>query len=131
MSVKIKRNTGWVGQFPNFNIIINGEKVEEVGNNDTIQIEIPDEEATLQVSQWGIKSNEIIVNDGEKVEIYTTAWGKYSIFVFMLALLLTNLFSVSTALTSTFKFTIPVLLATFFIVTALVIRGLHYDIRKL
>lgn len=67
MSVKIKRNTGWVGQFPNFNIIINGEKVEEVGNNDTIQIEIPDEEATLQVSQWGIKSNEIIVNDGEKV----------------------------------------------------------------
>lgn len=133
MTVRIKRNTGMVGQFPTFNIIVDDEKIEEIGHNDTLQVEIPNEEAVLQVSQWGVKSNELTIDDGEEVEIYTTGWGKYSIFVFMFALLLTNLFSafVSPVTTSTFRLTIPILLAVLIGISALMIRGLHYKIRKL
>lgn len=71
MSIKIKRNTGWLGTASKIAIKVNGEKVAKVSNNQEMDIEIPDETAQLKTTHFMEKSNEIKVNDGDVVEITT------------------------------------------------------------
>jgi len=80
MSVEIKRNTGILGVMHAFKVLVNGAEAERVQNNETIAVEIPGQEAVVQLSQLGVKTKEIAVKDGDCLEVSTVTWGIYSIF---------------------------------------------------
>ena len=69
--ITIIRHTGVVGGGA-IAINLNGEKVATVNPEQQIQVELPEEPARLQVSQWGSNSKPIEVQNGETIEI--TSW---------------------------------------------------------
>ena len=78
MSVIIKRNTGWMGTDSKVQIQVNGEKVASIMNHQHLQINLQDGAARLQASQFGIKSNEINVKNGDTVELTSTWISRFS-----------------------------------------------------
>jgi len=88
MSIKIKRNTGWQGSGSNIKIIVNGEEVASVPENQQVEVELPHDQAHLKVSQLGISSGEIEVKDGDRLEVIPTRWYRmnFPIFIAMLVL---------------------------------------------
>lgn len=87
MSIKIERKTGWVGTFGNLQLLVNGKKNTKIRNNKSIEIIIPKEGATLQASTWGMKSNELLVQDGDQLLLKSTFWGSYG-YAFMFFLII-------------------------------------------
>ncbi|MGP6140205.1 hypothetical protein [Jeotgalibaca sp. A127] len=69
MSVKITRKTGWIGLLVSVKIRINGDKVARINDNQTIEMELPTEEAMIQVTQQGFRSNKLQVKKGDKLMI--------------------------------------------------------------
>ena len=51
MLVEIKRDTGIFGVMNNFKVLVNGEEVDSIQNNETIDVELPAQEAVVQLSQ--------------------------------------------------------------------------------
>lgn len=70
--VTIKRNTGWIGVASRIKIKVNGEKSALISEGQTIEIELPADESSLKATQLGVRSNEIIVRDGDILEIHQT-----------------------------------------------------------
>ena len=93
MTVKIKRNTGLVGSMGTFNVLVNGEKTETLPNTEILELEIPDDEAVIQLSQLGVKTNEMNVKDGDRLEVSTTFWGKYGNIVVISLFFISDLFA--------------------------------------
>lgn len=81
MSIKIKRHTGLMGQLPKFSVFIDGQKVKELKNGEITKLEIPGNKATIQASQLGIKTNELIIENGEELKITTTKIAWYSLLI--------------------------------------------------
>lgn len=81
MSIKIKRHTGLMSQLPKFSVFINGQKVKELKNGEITKLEIPGNKATIQASQLGIKTNELIIENGEELKITTTKIAWYSLLI--------------------------------------------------
>lgn len=69
MSITIKRNTGWEGSSTKMKIIVNGEKVAAINKNQTLEVELYGAENSLKVRQFGMRSNEIEVRDGDILEV--------------------------------------------------------------
>lgn len=91
MSISIKRNTGLIGSGIAMAVKVNGKKVTKIPQDQQIELEIPGNKATVRVSQLGIKSNEVEIKNGEKLEVTTRNWIKTSIILFFVALLLVNI----------------------------------------
>lgn len=89
MSVTIKRNTGSAGTASKIHIQVNGEKVASVMNHQQIQINLQDSPARLKASQFGIKSNEINVENGDTVELNSTWISRFSIPLIMFPMFFT------------------------------------------
>lgn len=81
MSVTIKRKTGLLGVASKMSIKVNGEKVTKIANEEVVDIDIDAESTLLRVTQFGTRSNQIEVKDGDVVEINTTKI-YYIIFLF-------------------------------------------------
>lgn len=99
MFIKIRRNTGWQGSGTTIRVFANGEKLLSVSNKNETEIEIPHEKVRLKASQFGAKSNEIEVSDGDIIEITSTAWNRWSypaliVFLFFTILLPSTQFKV-------------------------------------
>lgn len=86
MLITIKRKTSWIGTASAVTLKVNGEKAGKIANHQKMQVEIPEESATLQVSQLGGKSHEIQVRDGDKVEITTTKMSLTLYYLFFICL---------------------------------------------
>lgn len=125
MTVRIKRNTGMIGVMRNFNLIVNGEKKGIIKNNETVEVEIPETEGTIQVVQTGIKNNKVIVEDGDRVELVNTIWGTYGPFSILFISPFVNRFP---DLTSVFIGYILILIIVFAILYAF--PGINYRIEK-
>lgn len=69
MSVKIKRDTGWIGKFGPLKVTLNGEKITEIYNEEITDIGLPEERMILGISQFGTASNEIEVTSEDEVLI--------------------------------------------------------------
>ncbi|WHZ31716.1 hypothetical protein QNK01_09560 [Desemzia incerta] len=90
MSVTIKRKTGLLGVASKMSIKVNGEKVTKIANEEVVDIEIDAESTLLRVTQFGTRSNQIEVKDGDVVEINTTKI-YYIIFLFpFISLIVSN-----------------------------------------
>jgi hypothetical protein len=89
MSIIIKRNTGWIGSLTKVQIKLNGEKVVSVKKNQQVEVELPNDKAYIKATQFGTKSNEIEVKDGDILEI-TTKWYQMSIPITIIVFLFNN-----------------------------------------
>ncbi|HLR91903.1 MAG TPA: hypothetical protein VK048_02485 [Atopostipes sp.] len=94
MAVMIKRDTGIFGTMSDFQVIVNGEKVETIKNGDIIELELDQPKAVIQFSQLGIKTNELQVKDGESIELFTQSWTIYSVFALSLLLVWVRSFNI-------------------------------------
>ena len=91
MSIKIIRNTGWAGWYLGIKIILNGENINTIEERESLEIELPVDNSYLKVRQLGVKSNKIMVRDGDKLEIKTTWWYQIIIPVIIIIQLLSFL----------------------------------------
>lgn len=123
MTVKIKRNTGWIGIGTNILIILNGEKVAKVSENSQVEVVLPDEKANLRIRHAGVKSNEIEVKDGDVIEIKRRRWYTWSFILFIITMILSSLiFDPSN------RIKIIVLIAIPYIIILTVIEGYSLNI---
>lgn len=90
MAITIKRNTGWIGGATDLQIRLNGEKAAKVMENQTVEVEFPGNKAYIKATQFGTKSNEIEVKDGDILEITTKRWRKMSFYIIIVAFVLTS-----------------------------------------
>lgn len=92
MTVKIKRNTGFFGMMANYRIYINGEKNKKIGHKETVELDILDENTTVQVRQQGMRSNKVEVSPGDNLEFKHTFIGEHAFFALILFNLLISIF---------------------------------------
>lgn len=93
MTVKIIRNTGFLGMGSSFRVLVNEEKRQKVKNDQTIVINIPSSPTKIQVTQYGVKSKEMLVDSGDEVEITTRLIGKLFLPLLILSSLMQTLIS--------------------------------------
>lgn len=72
--LSIKRNTGFSGSLSKINIYINDEKVARIKQNQQIDLELPSDTAKIHVTQGGVHSNELVVKEGQVIEITNSSW---------------------------------------------------------
>lgn len=121
MTVTIKRNTGWLGKGSRISLKLNGEKVLKIADSQKIKLTIQNDKVHLQVTQFGSKSNEIKITDGDTVEITSAKMGYilyYSILTFVLVMNLSaSLTSLTFIVYMTFLiFGLIILIGSFFLV---------------
>ena len=109
MSITIKRDTGFTGMGSKVQIKINGEKVASIKYNEQVDIEIPEIEGRLKVTQSGMKSNEIKVKDGDIIKITTTSFNRISMILMSIVIIVTNFIPNLTYKLITFTFLIILL----------------------
>lgn len=90
MSIIIKRNTGWIGSLTKVQIKLNGEKVASVKVNQQVEVELLNDKAYIKATQFGTKSNEIEVKDGDILEITTRKWHRIIIPIIIIVSLFKN-----------------------------------------
>lgn len=71
MAIKIKRSTGLLGMAGSLKLLLNGKVVGKVAHNDTVKLDLPQEEAVLHISQGGSRSNKIPVRNGDTLIVKT------------------------------------------------------------
>lgn len=90
MSIIIKRNTGWIGSLTRVQIKLNGEKVASVKVNQQVEVELLNDKAYIKATQFGTKSNEIEIKDGDILEITTRKWHRIIIPIIIIVSLFKN-----------------------------------------
>lgn len=108
--VRIKRNTGISGAGSKIKVYVNDEKVATIKRNKQIELDLPAAEAKLSVSQLGVQSNELIVKEGQVVEITTRSWTYISLIFFLIILV-----SVSTFLSSPYSIIVQIILGILYL----------------
>lgn len=108
MSVTVKRNTGTLGMGAKFSVKVNGEKVTKIAHEEAIELDIKDENASLRVSQFGSRSNQIQVKDGDVVEVTTTRLAYLAFLIPFIFIVVSN--TVENVYYSTSTFVLMVLL---------------------
>jgi len=103
MTIRIRRNTGFLGSLSAIKVKINGEKAAKINQN--IELEIPGDTAAVRVSQFGQKSNEMRVKDGDSLVITTRPWVK---LLFILLVLISV--AISTIIESRYNITVLVIM---------------------
>lgn len=68
-------------------IKIDGKPVAKIRQNQEIELELPNDNAKIIVSQFDAHSNELLVKDGQVVEITTSPWS----YVFLISVFITLL----------------------------------------
>lgn len=121
-TIRIKRNTGLVGSMSKFNVLINGEKVDTLKQGEILNFSIPDKEATVQLAQLGIKTNELPVKNGDNLEVKATFWGTYGTLIVLLLFFLSSMF---------LDILPRIGLLALYIVSAMFVEGLMYKMIKI
>ena len=123
MSITIKRDTGFTGMGSKVQIKINGEKVASVINNEQVDIELHEVKARLKVTQFGVKSNEITVNEGDIIKITTTSFNRISMILMSIVIIVANFIPNLTYKLITFTF-VSILL----VIGLLSVEGFHIQV---
>ena len=88
MAVKLRRSTDTVGSFIKFKIRVNDQEIAKIAANEEQEITLPEENAEMRIKQLSGKSNTLVVNDGDTVEITN---GPFIFWGFVLSLFLVPL----------------------------------------
>lgn len=96
MTITVINHTNWLGNGSTLTIKLNDKKIIKINPEQRLRINLPQEPATLSVSQLGSKSNHLEVQDGEIIEItikkVTSKIFFSSLLTFNILILLTNIF---------------------------------------
>lgn len=96
MTITVINHTNWLGNGSTLTIKLNDKKIVKINPEQQLRINLPQEPATLSVSQLGSKSNPLEVQDGEIIEItsrkLTSKIFFSSLFIFNILVFLTNMF---------------------------------------
>jgi len=84
--VRIKRSTGFSGFLARIKIYVDDEQVATIKQNQQIEVELPTDEAIISVSQAGVNSNELVVKEGQVVEITNSSWWHISFISLIIAM---------------------------------------------
>ena len=84
MSITVIRKTGVFGMGAGMSIKVNGQKISRITEDQQLEITIPNETARIKVSQQGMKSNELTVQEGDTIEIRTSIWSYINPFLLIL-----------------------------------------------
>lgn len=122
MSVQIKRSTGMIGVMGTFSVKKNGEKIDKIKNDEIITVDIPEDGATIQLSQFRVKTQEQLVREGDRLEVKTTFLGKYGIFIVILLSAVLGVF---------FNNYVRVSVFVVYIIAMLVADGLMFQLIKI
>ena len=129
MSIKIIRNTGWAGWYLGIKIILNGENINTIEEMESLEIELPVDNSYLKVRQLGVKSNKIMVRDGDKLEIKTTWWYQIIIPVMIIIQLLSLLITfVDNRFSILFSLSTFIIIISLFIIMIISNNGFHIKI---
>lgn len=129
MSIKIIRNTGWAGWYLGIKIILNGENINTIEEMESLEIELPVDNSSLKVRQLGVKSNKIMVRDGDKLEIKTTWWYQIIIPVMIIIQLLSFLITfVDNRFSILFSLSTFIIIISLFIIMIISNNGFHIKI---
>ncbi|TJX15435.1 hypothetical protein E9840_03295 [Tissierella creatinini] len=120
----IKRRTGWQGRASKIQIRVNGEKVASISHNQHIEVDLPAEKVHLKVTQFGVKSNEIEVKDGDVVEITPTLWYRLSYQLFVAVMIITLFIPNS----GTYRSIVLIILSLFLLICSYIINGFTLNI---
>lgn len=88
---RIKRNTGLSGILGRIKIYVNDKQVATIKPNQQIELDLPADEAKISVSQAGVRSNELVVKEGQVVEISKPSWWRIITIIFFIAAFLIGL----------------------------------------
>lgn len=121
--VQIKRNTGFSGAGSRITVYINDEKAAAIKQNKQVELEIPSDEAKVSVSQFGVHSNELLIKDGQVVEITTRPWTYISIVLFFILLS-----SASIYLPSPYRLIVSILLIVAYIGLYQFVNGFKLEV---
>ena len=121
--VRIKRNTGILGAGSSIKIYINDKKVATIKQNKQVELELPSDEAKVSVSQLGVHSNELIVKEGQVVEITTQSWTYVSLILFFIILALASVF-----LPLPYSIVVPIILTILYLGIYKFIDGFRFKV---
>lgn len=124
MSITVNRNTGWIGMGSAISLYLNGTKVDKVKHNQLRHLPVPEEGATLHVSQFGVKSKAMRVYRGDFIEIETTRWGNFLIIAIILFPLIPPLLNETLGFVLLIVYIIAVIYLYFFV------EGFHFTLAK-
>lgn len=116
--VRIKRNTGISGAGSRIKVSVNDEKLATIKQNKQVELELPSAEAKVSVSQLGVHGNELIVKEGQVVEITTQSWTYVSLILFFIILSSTSVF-----LPSPYSIVVPIILTVLYLLIYKFIDG--------
>ncbi|MBZ6527128.1 hypothetical protein HYQ40_05005 [Aerococcaceae bacterium DSM 111021] len=125
MTIKIIRDTGWIGMGSGLSIKMNGASVGKVAHKSILNIDVPSGNVQLQASQFGARSNKIHASDGDTVKLTATTWSKYSLVGIILFMLLSS----SIPSTHWLRF-IAIFAMIGYAISHLIIPGFHYRLSK-
>ncbi|SFC62207.1 hypothetical protein SAMN04488102_11410 [Alkalibacterium subtropicum] len=74
MAFILIRDTEVAASFLKFKIEINNEDIGKLAQGEEKAFTLPEEESVLQIKQFGSKSNKLVVNDGDYIEISNASW---------------------------------------------------------
>lgn len=74
MAIILIRDTEVAASFIKFKIEINNEDVGKIAQGEEKEFTLPEEESVLQIKQFGSRSNKLVVNDGDYIEIRNASW---------------------------------------------------------
>lgn len=124
MHIRVARNTGWIGSGTSIRILANGETVLSVSNKREAEIEIPHEKVRLKATQFGARSNEIEVHDGDLVNIISTTWSRWSYPVLILFL-----FSRILLPSTQFKLIVTLLIGGLYVGSMFLMETYHLEVQ--
>lgn len=104
MAILITRNSGWMGTASRIRIDINDQPAAKISQGETIQLPLFQPVVSMQVKQFGMKSNRLEVFDGDRIVIKGNPVLTVLFIVFLLAA------SLVTALTQMYWLSLIILL---------------------
>ena len=103
MSMRIVRRTGWLNMKAKIPLRINGEKVAIISYKQELDLNFSSDIATLNVSRFGIRSNQITIRSGDRIELKNSMWSNVSSVLLLLLLIIycfTNLDSLKMSIST-------------------------------
>ncbi|WP_225744422.1 hypothetical protein [Marinilactibacillus sp. Marseille-P9653] len=83
MSIKVYRNTGFMGSAANLKLRINGDRIEKIKPQEVLTIQIPREQVTFGIKLFLEKKKEIIVKNGDEIDIVYKKYFHYYFWTIM------------------------------------------------
>jgi hypothetical protein len=126
MLITIKRNTGWQGIALKMCIKVNGEKVAMVEEQKKAEVNISRDRAYVQVTQSGIKSNEIEVKDGDILEITSTKLYRMNLPLLIITITIFNILIPN----SIHSIIAIIIIGTLDIISLFLFKGFHIKVSE-